>query len=289
MNPIHRRQSILIHLISFLSLSSAYVCPSPKSSRSTNLQMTTPNISRHSFIGHSITSVMTVLSLPNIALADNNDTDASPIASFALRRAGALPPSLSNLPPTPNGIFVRFGEQILYSNDGTRTSGKDAFASFDFPADWLQLDRMLGGIQFVDQRNGDKLYLLKVPLPNGIRELKDVPKTYIGDAIFNPKGELVRTGNNVEEYKVQSSKMIPAAEDTKEIPSRRRFNIKYTTLTGNNFAVERKGIVDAYEYGGMIYMLMTGSNAVLFDKKGRERDTVEYIADSFRIQPVYGV
>ena len=230
---------------------------------------------------------MTVVALPNTVWAvGNNDNTVAPIASFALRRAGALPPSLSNLPPTSNGIFVRFGEQILYSNDGTRTSGKDVFASFDFPADWLQLDRMLGGIQFVDQRNGDKLYLLKVPLPNGISELKDVPKAYIGDAIFNPKGELVRTGNNVEDYKVQSSKML-TPEDTKEIP-RRRFNVKYTTLTGNNFSVERKGIVDAYEFGGMIYMLMTGSNAVLFDKKGRERDTVEYIVDSFRIQPVYG-
>jgi hypothetical protein len=145
---------------------------------------------------------------------------------------------------------------------------------------------MLGGVQFVDQRNGDKLYLLKTPLPNGISELKDVPKSYIEDAIFNPKGDLVRTGNNVEDYKVQSSKLL-TTEDTK-VP-RRRFNIKYTTLTGNNFAVERKGIVDAYEYNGMMYMLMTGSNAVLFDKKGRERDTVEYIADSFRIQPVYGI
>jgi len=72
-------------------------------------------------------------------------------------------------------------------------------------------------------------------------------------------------------------------------PPRRRFKVKYTTVTGNNFAVERKGLVDAYEVEGMIYMLMTGSNAVLFDKKGIERDTVEYIVDSFRVQPTYGV
>ena len=76
---------------------------------------------------------------------------------------------------------------------------------------------------------------------------------------------------------------------TKDPPPRRRFRVKYTTVTGNNFAVERKGLVDAYEVEGMIYMLMTGSNAVLFDKKGIERDTVEYIVDSFRVQPTYGL
>lgn len=54
------------------------------------------------------------------------------------------------------------------------------------------------------------------------------------------------------------------------IVPRRRFNVRYTTVTGNNFSVERKGLIDAYEVGGMIYMLMTGSNSVLFEKKGRE-------------------
>ena len=180
---------------------------------------------------------------------------------------------------------------MLYSNDGSRTPGKDVFCSFDFPADWLQLDRILGGLQYVDQRNGDKLYVLKVSMPDGIGDLKDVPKAYFGNAIFDPKGELVRTGNNVEDFKVMSSQMLSGVDgDGKvvdgEVP-RRRLKVKYTTLTGNNFSVERKGLVDAYEVKGMVYMLLTGSNAVLFDKKGRERDTVEYIADSFRVQPVY--
>jgi len=197
---------------------------------------------------------------------------------------------------------VRLGEQMLYSNDGSRTPGKDIFCSFDFPADWLQLDRFLGGLQYVDQRNGDKLYVLKVKMPEGVENLKEVPKVYFGNAIFDPKGELVRNGNDIEEYKVLSSQMLSSDNDgddaggasssssssssSKEIP-RRRLKVKYTTLTGNNYAVERKGIVDAYEFGGMVYMLLTGSNAVLFDKKGRERETAEYIADSFRVQAVY--
>ena len=220
---------------------------------------------------------------PEVAFADE-----SPVAAtFALRRAGAVPASLTSLPPNKYGIFQRFGEQFLYSNDGSRTPGKDVFASFDFPADWLQIDRILGGIQYVDQRNGDKLYVLKVQMPDGVSNLKEVPKAYFGDAIFNPKGELVKTGNNIEDYKVQSSQMLNEPEEGSKALARRRLKVKYTTLTGNNFSVERKGLVDIYEFEGMCYMLMTGSNAVLFDKKGRERETVEYIADSFQVQPVY--
>jgi hypothetical protein len=37
---------------------------------------------------------------------------------------------------------------------------------FEFPTDWLQLDRSLGGIQYMDQRNGDKLYGFRVSLPS---------------------------------------------------------------------------------------------------------------------------
>jgi len=219
-------------------------------------------------------------------MAVEDEVANSPVAKFALRRVGALPPSLSNLPPNKLGIFVRLGEAFLYSDDASRTPGKDVFASFDFPADWLQLDRILGGIQYVDQRNGDKLYVLKTPLPAGVETLKEVPKAYFGDAIFSTKGELVRTGNTVEDYKVMSSTMLETAEGS---APRRRLKVKYTTVTGNNFTVERKGLVDVYEVGGMCYMLMTGSNSVRFDKKGIERDVVEYIADSFRVTPVPSV
>ena len=218
------------------------------------------------------------------ASASASAEDNSPIilATFARRRVGALPASLTSLPPNKLGIFQRLGEAFLYSNDATRTAGKDVFASFDFPADWLQLDRFLGGIQYVDQRNGDKLYVLKVPLPSGVETLKEVPKAYFGDTIFNPNGELVKNGNDIEEYKVLSSSMLETAT-AEDSPPRRRLKVRYTTITGNNFSVERKGLVDIYEVGGMCYMLMTGSNAVRFDKKGVERDVVEYIADSFRV------
>lgn len=252
------------------------------------------HMNRRSFLTRATLSLSLIVApkAPALAQDDVNSSSSRPIATFALRRAGALPPSITNLPPRKNGLFVRFGEQLLFSNDGSRTPGKDVFVTFDFPSDWLQLDRILGGVQYVDQRNGDKLYVLKVAMPEGIQQLKDVPKAYFGDAIFNPAGDLVRTGNTVEEHKVLSSQMLrdPSVDDSasKDDPARRRLKVKYTTVTGNNFAVERKGLVDAYQVEGMIYMLMTGSNAVLFDKKGMERETVEYIVDSFRVQPTYG-
>jgi hypothetical protein len=258
---------------------------------------------RSFFLSSSVSFSLSLLLINNknpVLAQGEMDKYSAPVATFALRRAGSLPPSLTNLPPQKNGFFVRFGEQVLYSNDASRTPGKDVYISFDFPSDWLQLDRIMGGVQYVDQRNGDKLYVLKVSMPDGVDKLKDVPKEYFGDAIFNPMGEFVRIGNPVEEYKVVSSQMLNNSPEESSstsssnssrsvIPSRRRLKVKYTTVTGNNFAVERKGLVDAYEVSGMIYMLMTGSNAVLFDKKGRERETVEYIVDSFYVEPTLEV
>jgi len=262
-------------------------------SRNNELQMHTSSMyestnsdsgNRRSFIAKSLASVTLSVASPvplvhPYAYAEDSEP---PVANFAPRRAGAVLPSLTKLPPSKFGLFVQFGEGMLYSNDASRTPGKDVFASFNLPADWLQLDRFMGGVQFVDQRNGDKVYMFKVEMPKGIDALGSVPKAYFADAIFNPKGDLVRTGNNVEEYKILSSQMLTGEEEKIQ---RRRMKVKYTTLTGNNFSVERKGIIDAYEYSGMVYMLMTGSNAVLFDKKGRERETIEYMADSFLVTP----
>lgn len=225
-------------------------------------------------------------SVPPLALAED-DEDTKPVAVYALRRAGGLPASLT---PVGLGLKVRFGETILASTDGTRSNDRDVYASFEFPADWLMLDRITGGVQYVDQRNGDKLYLLRADLPEG-KDLDSVPKAWFGDAIFNPKGDLVRGGNPVEGYRVSSS-----ISSRQNVPcpgsagggdgcsvSRRRLQVKYSTVTGNGLSVERRGLVDAYEYGGVVYMLVTGSNAVNFEKKGKERETVEAIVDSFRI------
>jgi hypothetical protein len=164
---------------------------------------------------------------------------------------------------------------------------------FEYPSDWLQLDRALGGIQFVDQRNGDKLYVFRVGLPtmpnssptdaNAPRlTVETVPNQWFGAAIFDSRGSFVKGGNgDVSEYKVVSSKVT--AKQSEGVTPRRRLRIKYSTVTGNGYTVERRALVDAYQVGTEVFMLMTSSNAVKFEAKGRERDTVEAIADSFRI------
>ena len=48
--------------------------------------------------------------------------------------------------------------------------------------------------------------------------------------------------------------------------------------------MERRGLVDAQQIGGDVYMMVTTSNAVKFDnKESRERETVENICGSFKI------
>jgi len=157
--------------------------------------------------------------------------------------------------------------------------------TFEFPSDWLQLDKFLGGISYVDQRNGDRLYVLKTKLPNGER-LSTIPKSFFGTSIFDPKGTIVKSqGVEIDEYKVSSSTTINECPDN-SCSTHKRYKIKYSTVTGNGLRVERRALLDAYEMSskGDIYMMMTSSNAVKFEKKDSpERQTVEAIVDSFEI------
>jgi hypothetical protein len=186
-----------------------------------------------------------------------------------------------------------------YQDRLASVTGKAVPVEFEFPTDWLQLDRALGGIQYVDQRNGDKLYVFRVSLPAAPAatdtaadtpapppppppSLETVSKRFFGQAIFDPRGSFVQGGNDgVSDYKVKSSKVT--ATQSEGVTPRRRLGIQYTVVTGNGYSVERRALVDAYQVGTEVFMIMTSSNAVKFEAKGRERDTVEAIVDSFRI------
>jgi len=158
-----------------------------------------------------------------------------------------------------------------------------AGVSFEFPSDWLQLDRALGGLQFVDQRNGDKLYVLEATLPEG-KSLADVSKSFFGESVFgDERGAIPRSGNTIDEFKVSYAKVISDCPEGM-CSTRRRALVKYATVTGNGYRVERRALVDAFEVGSGALMIVTSSNAVKFDAKGAERDTVEAIVDSFRVE-----
>lgn len=174
------------------------------------------------------------------------------------------------------GLTSRYEGQIV----GPQGSSRPLLVSFEFPSDWLQLDKFFGGVQYVDQRNGDKLYLLRATLPDGTT-LETVPKQWFGDVIFSPNGSLVKqVGNEVDEYKVSRSQdtTVPGGA------SRRRLLLKFFTVTGNGLRVERRGLVDAFQVDNDVYMLVTSSNANKFEAKGKERDTVEAIVNSFRLE-----
>lgn len=201
------------------------------------------------------------------------------IATWLYRSNPAMSPRLSR-----SGTF-----KTLFRCDdnmvGPSSSNSAVGITFEFPSDWLQLDRFLGGISYVDQRNGARLYVLKTRLPEGER-LSTVPKAFFGPSIFDPKGTFVKSqGVEVDEYKVSSGQTLDECPDN-FCATHKRFKIKYTTVTGNGLRVERRALLDAYEMSqnGDVYMLMTSSNAVNFDKKDSpERQTVEAIVDSFRV------
>lgn len=101
--------------------------------------------------------------------------------------------------------------------------------------------------------------------------------------IFDPQGSVAKTGQTIEDYKVVNGKILTECPDN-GCATRRRFKIKYATVTGNGLRVERRGLVDAYQVENEIYMLMTSSNAVKFEKEGSmERETVENIVASFAL------
>jgi len=172
------------------------------------------------------------------------------------------------------GLTSRYEGQIV------GPTSRPLLVSFEFPSDWLQLDKFLGGIQYVDQRNGDKLYLLRATLPED-SSLETVPKQWFGDVIFNPNGSIVKqVGNEVDEYKVSKSQVTTVPGGAPH----RRVLLKFFTVTGNGLRVERRGLVDAYQVENDVYMLVTSSNANKFEAKGKERDTVEAIVNSFRLE-----
>lgn len=209
-------------------------------------------------------------SMPAKSSAQVTESNTEPIATAAMRYGD----NLTRL------AKVDFGQRLRYEGFMVGPGMSRLGVSFEYPSDWLQLDKVLGTMEYVDQRNGDKLYVLRAPLPPDTT-LLTAPKQFFGDAIFDPKGSISKGGTAIDEYRVTKSSVLNDAPYT---AARRRLLIKYATVTGNGLRVERRALVDAYEVGSEVFMLMTSSNAVKFDKQGLERETVEKIVDSFRVE-----
>ena len=252
------------------------------------------DIHRRSFLADALTTIVGVACTCTAvapALADDDAGSSSvtgigPAATYAYRSGG-----LPSLRPLGIGLLQRYEGYVEAPPASAR---KQLFVTFDFPSDWLQLDKLGGGVQYVDQRNGDKLYVLRARLPEG-KSLIDVPKSFFAESIFDPRGDIVRSGTVVEGGKTSKSTILndctsgsstgsTGTPTTSECMNRRRLTLKYDTVTGSGVqTVERRALVDAYEVDGDVYMLVTSSNAVKFEAKGKERDTVEAIVASFRV------
>ena len=247
-----------------------------------NIVLDDGNIGRRSFLSSAIifaSSTTLLTGDPSSAFADDNQAAA---AIYAYRSGGL--PSLRPIGLTK--LTTRY-EGYVEAPKGYAKSGIPV--SFEFPSDWLQLDKLGGGIQYVDQRNGDKLYVLKATLPADT-DLKTAAKGWFADVILSPEGDVARSGVVAEGGRISRSQMIIdcTAEDAPSPCSgRRRMILKYDTVTGSGVqTVERRGLIDAYQIENDVYMMVTSSNAVKFEQKGsRERETVENICQSFKVGP----
>ena len=236
------------------------------------------DVTRHNFITSSAAIASSLLISP--AFADDIATPPVNAAIYAYRSGG-----LARLTTLGISKFLTRYEGYVTAPNGYPKS--QIPVAFDFPTDWLQLDKLGGGVQYVDQRNGDKLYILHATLPEG-SDLKTVNKQWFADVILSPHGDIARSGVVAEGGRVSLSNMIvdcTAEGAPKSCMERRRLILKYDTVTGSGVqTVERRGLVDAYQVGGDAYMMLTTSNAVKFDnKESKERKTVEDIASSFKV------
>ena len=161
--------------------------------------------------------------------------------------------------------------------------------NFELPFDWLQLGRAAGNIQFVDQRNGDKLYVLRVQLPAESPSLAETSKKFFADAVFGPDGTIARS-NEVDEYKelvkesdAEARQQLVSCSDISGLckVQRRRISVKFSTTTSNGLVVPRRSILDCYEVGGSAYMMVTTTNQLKFEEGGNEMQTALKIAGSF--------
>jgi hypothetical protein len=209
-------------------------------------------------------SVLLVVGAPTRALADDNQQ----AATYAYRSGGL--PSLRPIGLTK--LTTRY-EGYVEAPKGFAQSGVPI--SFEFPSDWLQLDKLGGGVQYVDQRNGDKLYVLKATLPADTN-LKTVPKSWFADVILSPEGDVARSGVVAEGGRISRSQMTVdcTAEDAPNpCAARRRMILKYDTVTGSGVqTVERRGLIDAYQVENDVYMMVTSQMQSNLSRRGLEKE-----------------
>ena len=146
--------------------------------------------------------------------------------------------------------------------------------------DWLQLDCANNGVQYVDQCSGNKVYVLKAPLPPNT-DLTMVTESFFDNSMFDAHSNIVRFGTNVGAHQTTQSHVTH--DDTMGAYLYRRLQLNYETLAGNGVqTIERRGLIDAYEIDGYAYMMLASGNAVKFEKKDSpERATIDMIVDSF--------
>ena len=216
-----------------------------------------------------------VRALDGSAAARVNSLSTTPTPAAALNPTSApSPPS----PLTSAASYTVCSQPLIKSQPFSTLTRLSTFvsnqqASFAFPSDWLRLDGATSHITFVDQRNGDKLYLFSARLPEG-ESLSTVNKSWLSKTLFDPQGDFAKY------QAVEDPATLSATEGG---PSRSAV-LKYATVTANGLRVERRGLLKAFELPkGEVLMLLVGINAVAYKKKEGQVETASSIVESFRV------
>ena len=197
------------------------------------------------------------------------DTGAAALFAQRFSVAGSITP----LPPL--GQYSRYEDQLSTPKGSKLLS---LTVKFDFPQQFQQIGRALGGIQFVDGNSGLKVYVLRAQLPG--TPLAETPKKWFAESIFNPEGQLAREGVEIDAFKATSATVLEAPQGAAQ--ARRRVALKYTVITpANQRATDRFAFADVYEVDGIAYMLVASAGATKWE--GGEKERCERIADSFYI------
>lgn len=250
-------------LLLALAAHSDAVPPRATLARQLTFTMPWPNMPRRALLNSATAAAILSHCRPPAAAA------GASAAVFAQRFSVAG--NISPLPPL--GQYSRYEDQ-LSSPKGAKALSLTMH--FDFPQQFQQIGRALGGIAFVDGNSGLRVFVLRAPLPG--TALAETPKQWFAESIFSPDGQLVREGVEIDAYKTTSAKMIDAPEGA--ATARRRIALKYTVITpANQRATDRFAFADVYEVEGVAYILFTSAGATKWE--GGEKERCERIADSF--------
>lgn len=167
--------------------------------------------------------------------------------------------------------------QILDELKGATPGAGPVSIAFSFPAAWSVASGP--NLDVRDVRTSDSAFLIVARMPEGMSSLRDLPDTFFTDALFDPAGKYGAYGGLADGPRFLSSVALELSDSRGGRQPYRRLSIKFSPLTYNQNAVERRALISATEVGGAVYILVAGCLATRYKKAA---DELRDVQESFR-------